>query len=134
MIVIDISALIAIFRLEPEMNPFLATIVEANERCLLALSLLEASMVISGCRKDNPVFEPLDAFLVEAGIKIAPFDANQARLVRDAFFRFGKGGHSAGLNMGDCASYLLAKSHHASLLYKGDNFSRTDITPACRVF
>jgi len=129
-IVIDTSALIAIFRLEDEADLFLTTIVEAEERCFSALSLLKASMVISGRGGSEAAFEPLDEFLTEAGIKIVPFDADQARIARDAFLLFGKGRHKAALNLGDCVSYALAKSRDAPLLFKGGDFSLTDIKPA----
>jgi ribonuclease VapC len=132
-IVIDTSALIAIFRLEDEADLFLTTIVEADERHFSALSLLEASMVISGRSDSEAASEPLDEFLTEAGIRIAPFDAEQAGIARDAFLRFGKGRHKAGLNLGDCASYALAKARNAPLLFKGADFALTDITPAVPV-
>ena len=130
MLVIDTSALIAIFRLEPEADRFLKTIVQADARAMSALSLLEASMVMSSGSTDAGPFEPLDEFLLEGGIEVAPFDAAQARLAREAFLRFGKGRHKAALNLGDCAAYALAKSRRAPLLYKGDDFRRTDIPPA----
>jgi ribonuclease VapC len=129
-IAIETSALIAIFRLEPEADAFLKSIVQAEARVMSALSVLEASMVMSGGAADSAVFEPLDEFLAEAGIEIVPFDAEQARLAREAFLRFGKGRHKAGLNLGDCASYALAMARSAALLFKGDDFSRTDVTAA----
>jgi ribonuclease VapC len=129
-IAIDTSALIAIFRLEPEADAVLKSIVQAEARVMSALSVLEASMVMSGGAADSAVFEPLDEFLAEAGIEIVPFDAEQARLAREAFLRFGKGRHKAGLNLGDCASYALAMARSAALLFKGDDFSRTDVTAA----
>jgi ribonuclease VapC len=129
-LVIDTSALIAIFRLEPEADSFLKAIVQADARALSAVSYLEASMVMSGGATDAAAFEPLDAFLTEGGIEIAAFDAGQAKLARDAFRRFGKGRHKAALNFGDCASYALAKARSAPLLYKGDDFGRTDIVAA----
>lgn len=130
MIVIDTSALIVVFRVEDEADHFLRTIVEAEECCFSALSLLEASVVISGRSGDARASELLDDFLAEAGIKIAPFDAEQARLARKAFLRYGKGRHKAGLNIGDCVSYALAKSNDAPLLFKGADFAATDISPA----
>jgi ribonuclease VapC len=128
-LIIDTSALIAIFRLEPEADSFLKAIVRAGARAISALSVLEASMVMSGGATAFAVFEPLDEFLLEGGIEIAAFDAGQAKLAREGFQRFGKGRHKAALNLGDCASYALAKSRSAPLLYKGDDFARTDITP-----
>jgi ribonuclease VapC len=130
MLVIDTSALIAIFRLEPEADSFLKAIVRAPARAMSALSLLEASMVMSGRAADAAAFEPLDAFVLEGGIEIAGFDAEQAGLARQAFLRFGKGRHKAALNLGDCASYALAKARRAPLLYKGNDFRHTDIGSA----
>lgn len=95
-----------------------------------ALSMLEASMVMSGGTGDRDAFGPLDEFLSEASIEIAAFDGAQAKVAREAFMRFGKGRHKAGLNLGDCVSYALAKSRDAPLLYKGDDFRRTDIIAA----
>lgn len=131
MIVIDTSALIAIFRLEPEADAFLKAIVRAQARAISAVTVLETSMVMSGgAAADAEVFQPLDEFLSEAGVEIAAFDADQSRVARDAFLRFGKGRHKAALNFGDCASYALAKSRAAPLLYKGEDFRRTDIRSA----
>jgi ribonuclease VapC len=130
-IVIDTSALIAIFRLEPEADAFLKAIVRAEARAISAITVLEASMVMSGgAAADASIFEPLDEFLSEGVVEIAAFDVVQARLAREAFLRFGKGRHKAALNFGDCASYALAKSRAAPLLYKGEDFRRTDIRSA----
>jgi ribonuclease VapC len=128
--VIDTSALIAIFRLEPEADVLLKAIVAAPRRAISALSVLEASMVMTGRGATPAPFEPLDEFLLEAGIEIVPFDAQQARLAREAFLRFGKGRHKAGLNLGDCASYAAAKATAAPLLYKGEDFRHTDLAAA----
>lgn len=130
MIVIDTSALIAIFRLEPEADALLKAIVAAPKRAMSALSVLETSMVMSGRSHGAGLFEPLDEFLLEAGVEVVPFDAEQARLARDAFLRFGKGRHKAALNLGDCASYAAAKAKAAPLLYKGADFPHTDIMAA----
>ena len=130
MLVIDTSALIAIFRLEPEADSFLKAIVHAERRAMSALSVLEASMVMSEGGTDTAAFGPLDEFLLEAGVEIVAFDTAQARTAREAFLRFGKGRHKAALNLGDCASYALAKSRDAPLLYKGEDFRRTDIIAA----
>ena len=130
MIAIDTSALIAIFRLEPEADSFLKAIVRAQARIMSALSVLEASMVMSGGAKTASAFAPLDEFLAEAGIDIVPFDGPQALLARAAFLRFGKGRHKAALNLGDCASYALAMAKGAPLLFKGEDFPLTDVRPA----
>ncbi|WP_431860633.1 type II toxin-antitoxin system VapC family toxin [Azospirillum sp.] len=129
MIVIDTSALIAILRAEPEKAHFEQVIANANGRLVCAVSVFEAAMVTIG-RSATDTGDGLDAVLEAMGVEIAPFDADLAAIARDAFIRFGKGSHPAGLNMGDCASYALAKSLDLPLLFKGDDFSRTDVTPA----
>ena len=134
MIAIDSSALVAIFRLEPEADSFLKAIVAAEGRVISALTVLETSMVMSGGAARAPgSFAPLDEFLIEAGIQILPFDGPQAQIAREAFLRFGRGRHRAGLNLGDCASYALAKAKGAALLFKGSNFPQTDITAAVAI-
>jgi ribonuclease VapC len=130
MIAIDSSALVAIFRLEPEADAFLKTIVAAEGRIISALSVLETSMVMIGGPRNSDAFAPLDEFLLEAGIQIVPLDAEQAHIARQAFLRYGKGRHRAGLNLGDCAAYALAKARSAALLFKGNDFTQTDIAAA----
>ncbi len=76
------------------------------------------------------VWRPLEAFLKRANIEVAAFDREQAQKAREAFLRFGKGRHPAGLNFGDCAAYALARSRKAPLLFKGGDFLKTDIAPA----
>ena len=128
--VIDTSALVAILRREDEADEFLRLIAEAD-RCLLsAVSLLETSMVMAGRSGDETAWRDLDDLIEVAAIEIVPQDAEQARIARDAFLRFGKGRHSAALNFGDCASYALASIRDASLLFKGQDFPQTDIVAA----
>lgn len=130
MIAIDTSALIAIFRLEPEADAFLKAIVAARTRYISAMSVLETSMVMIGRTPGTAAanaFAPLDDFILEAGIAVAPFDGPQAWLARDAFLRYGKGRHKAALNMGDCVSYALAMARGAPLLFKGEDFPYTDV-------
>lgn len=129
MIAIDTSALVAIFRLEPEADAFLKVIVAAEKRFISALSVLETSMVMSGGARAE-AFAHLDEFLIEAGVRIVPFDADQAGIARDAFLRYGKGRHKASLNLGDCASYAVAKAKDAALLFKGNDFPHTDLIAA----
>jgi ribonuclease VapC len=126
-IAIDTSALIAILRGEPEADALLRTIVAA-ERChISALSLLEASMVLAGRTGDATAWTELDQLVEAAGITIVAHDAAQSAAARSAFLRFGKGRHPAALNLGDCASYALAKERGLPLLFKGEDFSKTDI-------
>jgi len=130
LIVIDTSALIAIFRLEPEADSFIKAIAGASRCVMSALSALETAMVMSGRVGGPPSWELLDEFLAEGNIEIVAFDTEQAFLARAAFLRFGKGRHRAGLNLGDCAAFALAKAKDAPLLFKGEDFRHTDVRPA----
>ncbi len=127
MIVVDSSALIAILQREPEADTFLRVIAMADG-CLLSLvSLLETSMVMAGRTGDATSWADLDALIARAGMQVVAQDAEQAEAAREAFLRYGKGRHPAGLNLGDCATYALAKRRNLPLLFKGDDFSRTDL-------
>ena len=93
------------------------------------VNFLEAATVLEG-RQHREVGHRLDAFLEGAQIVLAPVTVRQAELARDAWRRFGRGNHSAALNLGDCFAYALATDAGESLLFKGNDFSQTDITPA----
>jgi ribonuclease VapC len=124
--VIDTSALAAIFFAEPERERFLAAITSANTRLISAASVLETGMVIES-RQGEPAGREFDLFVVRANLQIVPVDAEQADLARSAWRKFGKGRHPAALNFGDCFSYALAKSAGEPLLAKGTDFASTDI-------
>ena len=130
MIVVDSSALIAILRREPEADSFLQAIVAADQCLLSSVSLLESSMVLAGRGGDATSWRELDALILRAGMQVVAQDAGLAEAARGAFLRYGKGRHPAGLNLGDCASYALAKMRDLPLLFKGEDFSRTDLTAA----
>jgi ribonuclease VapC len=125
--VIDSSALIAILLDEPERADFNRKIEKAIIRMISAGSLLETAMVIES-RLGQPGRQDLDLFIEKASIRVIPFDSDQVELAREAFRQYGKGQHPAGLNFGDCFAYALAKVTNEPLLFKGDDFSRTDIT------
>lgn len=129
MIAVDTSALIAVLKREPDAEIFETALMGAEACVLSAVSLLDASLVVIG-RAPPDAAKALDVLLQKYGIKIVPFDADLAVHARDAFIRFGKGRHPAGLNMGDCASYALAKANGLPLLFKGDDFSQTDVASA----
>jgi ribonuclease VapC len=131
LIAVDSSALIAILRLESEAETFLRIIVEKAPCVMSALNLLETSMVLAGREGGASLWQPLDDFVAEAQIEVTPFDHGQVQQARAAFLRFGKGRHPAALNFGDCAAYALAKSRNLALLFKGEDFVRTDLLPAC---
>ncbi len=127
--VIDTSAILAILRDEPERRAFNEAIEAAESRLMSAASFVEASMVIE-TRRGYEGLRDFDLFMAKAGIEIAPVDADQAHIARQAFRDFGKGRHPAGLNFGDCFSYALARATGLPLLFKGNDFARTDIEPA----
>ena len=127
--VIDTSAIIAILFQEPEAAAFSDAIEGDATRLMSAASVLEASIVVEAASGETGGRE-LDLLLYKAGIEIAAVTADQAELARRAYRAYGKGRHAAGLNYGDCFAYALAKASAEPLLYKGDDFARTDIAPA----
>ena len=124
--VVDTSALVAILQNEPERRAF-NEMIESAESCILsAVSLVEVSIVIES-RYGSDGIRTLDLYLSKAGVEIVEVDENQAMIARRAFRQYGKGRHPAGLNYGDCFSYALAMSRTEPLLFKGKDFSRTDL-------
>jgi len=124
--VIDTSAVLAILLDEPERRTFNESIEAAESRVMSAATFVEVSMVVES-RFGAEGLRDLDVFLDTAGIGLAAVDAEQAHVARRAFSRFGKGRHPAALNYGDCFSYALATVLGEPLLYKGEDFGRTDI-------
>jgi ribonuclease VapC len=128
--IIDSSAVIAIVRHEPERDRFLEVLDGAGFARISAASYLEAAIVTDGSR-DPVLSNYLDQFLESAQIEIEPVTASQARIAREAYRGYGKGsGHPAQLNFGDCFAYALARDLREPLLYKGADFSHTDIASA----
>ena len=124
--VLDTSALLAILFLEPEAERF-AALIEADPRRLLsAASMLETAIVVEA-RKGPSAGRELDLLLHRARIDLVGFEESQLELARDAWRRFGKGNHRANLNFGDCFAYALSKSSGEPLLFKGDDFAKTDV-------
>ncbi len=127
--VVDTSALITVLFEEPGHEVFQTVLSDMSPKCMSAVTLLEASMVAAG-RRGARMVGLLDTLVQEAEIEVVPFDRAQAGLAREAFLRFGKGRHRAGLNFGDCASHALAELRGAPLLFRGDDFTHTDLVPA----
>ena len=127
--VVDSSALMAILRREPEEHEFRDCIKLASSRLLSASTRVEAGIVALG-RVGEAGLAHMQALLDNLKLETVPLSADHARLAIDAFRRFGRGRHPAGLNFGDCFSYALAKATGEPLLFKGDDFSRTDIARA----
>lgn len=126
--IIDSSALIAILRDEPEAALAAEAIAGASHRRISAVNYVEVAAVIDASR-DPIASRRLDELIHAAAITIEPVTVSQAQIARDAYRDFGKGcGHPAKLNFGDCFAYALAKEMAESLLFKGRDFSRTDIT------
>jgi ribonuclease VapC len=127
--ILDTSALLAILLREPEAESFAQAIESAEVVRLSVASYLEAAIFVD--RNGDEVRRAmLDDFVSEFGIRMEPVGVEQGRLAREAFRLFGKGRHAAALNFGDCFTYALAKEKREPLLYKGDDFSRTDLVPA----
>jgi ribonuclease VapC len=132
--VIDTSGLLAILLDEPERRTFNEAIEATPSRTMSVASFVEVSIVIES-RFGADGQRDLDTFIERAGIDLAAVNLEQANVARRAFTRFGKGRHPAGLNYGDCFAYALATVRGEPLLYKGDDFARTDVVavaPAAR--
>lgn len=124
--VIDSSAVIAILGDEPERYDFNRLIEADSCRLISTASVLETSIVLEN-RYGEAAGRELDFFLLKASINIRPFDAEQLAIARRAYRQYGKGRHPASLNYGDCFSYALSKQTGEPLLFKGNDFSQTDI-------
>lgn len=126
--IIDSSALLAIILDEPEEQLFLAAIAGAASPRMSAASYLEVALKIDRGRSDGP--DPaLDAAMLDLGIALVDVTVAHSRGARTAFNRYGHN-HPARLNFGDCLTYALAKAADEPLLFKGNDFSRTDLIPA----
>ncbi len=127
--VVDTSAISAILFGESEGPAFLRVLAGQERKFMSAFTRLEVSTVVE-VRKGDAGTKALAELVTTSGIDKIPFDIVQAELALDAWRRYGKGRHPAGLNLGDCAAYVLARFTGESLLYKGENFSKTDVARA----
>ncbi len=126
--IVDTSALVAILRQEDDANRHALALSSGDgPKRLSAASYLEAAIVIDSSR--SPIASrKLDDLIQQAGIQVETVTAEHAKLARAAYYDFGKAsGHPAGLNFGDCFAYALAKVHNEPLLFKGEDFSKTDV-------
>lgn len=124
--VIDTSAVLAILKNEAERDSFITAIADAPVVRMSAATYAEAGIVMQA-RYGKPGVHHLMLFITRANIMIEPLDTEQAEIAIKAYWSFGKGRHEAALNYGDCFSYALAVVREEKFLYKGDNFSKTDI-------
>ena len=128
--IVDTSALIALLRDQPDAPHFAAALATRRQpKRLSAANYLETAIVIDGSR-DPVASRRLDDIIAKASITIEAVTAEHAQIARAAYRDFGRGsGHPAGLNFGDCFAYALAKATGEPLLFKGNDFAPTDLTP-----
>jgi ribonuclease VapC len=129
MIVVDTSALIAILAKEPDAALYAEAIAEADPPLISAATLLELNIVMIN-RHGVKAARMVDRLIQEARFQVESFTVQHAELAREAYARYGKGQQTAALNYGDCFSYALAKATGLPLLFKGRDFSKTDIIRA----
>jgi ribonuclease VapC len=127
--IVDTSAMAAILFGEPDAKHFAQAIHDADQCRISAATFVELSLVVERLTSVDAARQ-LDTFLRRAEITVEPFTVDQAYIARQAFQDFGKGRHPAGLNLGDCFSYALAKFMAEPLLFKGEDFRKTDILSA----
>jgi ribonuclease VapC len=127
--IIDTSALVALLDQESEAERIAHAVALSSERILSAANLVEVGIVMQARRGDDGARD-LDLLLAKLKVDIAAVTANHADIARKALRRYGRGRHAANLNFGDCFAYALAKEKSAPLLFKGDDFGRTDVMVA----
>ncbi len=123
--VIDSSAIIAILRLEPELEQFAKAISSDPVRLLSAATMVELGIFLIA--RSDSAYQEFEQLVADIEIEIVPLDEQQSRIALNAFRRYGKGRHPARLNYGDCFTYALANLTGEPLLFKGNDFSQTDV-------
>jgi len=126
--VIDTSALLSILFNEPEAERIARSIAADPRRLASALTVLESS-IVAEARKGEAGGRELDLLIHRIGLESVPLTGSHGDVARDAWRRFGKGRHPAGLNLGDCCSYALSRISGEPLLFKGGDLADTDVTP-----
>jgi ribonuclease VapC len=127
-IVVDASALVAIGLTESDMRAYQRALAQSDASYLCAINYVETMMVLQRYGIVSSV-EELDAWLDRQGVELME-GQDLGEAAADAYLRYGRGCHPARLNLGDCFAYALAKTLDAPLLYKGDDFAKTDIRSA----
>lgn len=130
--VIDTSAVIAIMFQERERDEFVEILAQATSVTIAAGSIYECAIVAAAKKRDPTGSQLVLEFVDDLAMDVEPFDSKAIRQACQAYLRFGRGYHPARLNYADCFSYALAKARDEPLLFKGDDFARTDIVPAWR--
>lgn len=130
--VIDTSAIIAIARMEPEAQGFAEILERTPDKVMAAPTYLECAFVMGGIAP-NKGAGFLEGLVNDTLIEIVPFGSRELEVAIEARFKFSRGsGNPAKLNFGDCFAYALAKTRNLPLLFKGDDFTHTDIVPALK--
>lgn len=127
--IVDTSALLAILFDEPDAKRHADAIAAAGVRLISAANYLEAGIVVDN-QAGSSAGRQLDALVDRAEIAVEAVTRAHADLARQAYLDFGRGNHPAGLNFGDCFAYALAKATGQPLLFKGEDFARTDVVAA----
>ena len=127
--VVDTSALLAILFDEADADRFTHALSGAERVTMSAASLLEAGIIVDN-KLGPKAGRQLDLLVEQAGVTVIPVTEHHVRIARQAYLEYGKGNHRAGLNFGDCFAYALAKASGAPLLFKGNDFSHTDVEAA----
>lgn len=127
--IVDSSAILAILFNESDAESYAHAIADADACWISAANYVEVAIVIEAQTRERGSRQ-FDAFFRRAPIVIEPVTEEQAHIARQAYTDFGKGRHRAQLNFGDCFAYALAKAKGDTLLFKGMDFKKTDITPA----
>jgi ribonuclease VapC len=127
--VVDSSAVMALLFGEDGSDRYVSAVASPGRKYMSAVNRLEAGIVVEA-RKGEPGAKALAELLAVSEIAIVPFDSGQAEIALDAWRRYGKGRHPAGLNLGDCAAYALAATLNRPLLFKGGDFAKTDLAEA----
>ena len=127
--IVDASAILAILFEEPDADLYNRSISDSLDDVLISpINFLEAA--IKADKRGSETSKALDDIMRIGRINLASVSANQTRLAREAYQRYGKGNHPAKLNIGDCFAYALAKARSEPLLYKGGDFTQTDVEAA----
>jgi len=126
MMVLDTSALMALLLSEPESDE-IAEVLSGEEPFVISAGTLSEALIVA---KRRGVRDELAELLDAIGVEVEVLDAAKAVAVADAYAKWGKGAHAAGLNFGDCFAYVAAKANNLPLLYIGDDFAKTDVLSA----
>jgi len=130
--VIDTSAVIAILLAEPERGVFADILFSEPTRAMSAIAYYEAALVMAAKKRTLRAAALVDDFVRDMAVDVVMVTMEDAVTVREVYFKYGRGYHPAALNFSDCFSYALAKARNEPLLFKGNDFSETDVMPAWR--